>query len=230
MSELDGCDISAMAIESIARPVDQASARGPALLQGGIGVVGLTADAYATRPARPGTAKSEICFEGFERRLAFDARRRDAEFLPVEHDGEAKPIYGCCTRTANPSGGSRGAELRAQGACYPGPDNASVVPDQLGPNGRVDGKRRSGWLALTSMPMPRKASSWRPRNRGGHLSRELFNNDTGSDRSRGLQRFLYDGLNISQLWQDNRILGLDPYDWFILLGGAAFSGVIVLLS
>jgi hypothetical protein len=227
MSELDGCDISAMAVESIARPVDQASARGPALLQGGIGVAGLTADAYATRP---GTAKSEICFEGSERRLAFDARRRDGQFLPVEHDGDAKPIHGRGTRTANPSGGARGAELRAQGACYPGPDDASLVAGQLGSNGRVDGKRRSGCAASTSMPMPRRASSRRPRNRGGHLSSELFDNVTGRDRSRGLQRFLYAGLHLSRLWQDNRILGLDPYDWFILLGGAAFSGALVLLS
>jgi hypothetical protein len=229
MRELDGCDISAMAVESIARPVDQASARCPALLQGGVGVAGLPADAFATRPARPATAKSEICFEGFERRLAFDARRRDGQFLPIEHDGEAKPIHGCGTRTANPSGGSPGAALRAQGACYSGAENASLARGQLGPNG-ADSERRSGRPASTSKPIPRRPSSRRPRNRGGHFSRELFDNITGRDRSRGLQRFLSAGLSISQLWQDNRILGLDPYDWFILLGGAAFSGAIVLLS
>jgi hypothetical protein len=236
MGKPDRCDVCTMAVESITRPVDQASARFPDLLHGGTGVVGLPADADATGPARPAAAKSEI---GFERRLASDAWRRDSEFLPIQHDGEAKPVHGCRARTADPSDSSRVAAVLAQDSYYPGVDHASGSRGQLGANGTADSKKRSGRPASTSMPVPRRApkESWqrkavsrRPRNRGGHSARELFDNVPSRERSTGLQGILYAGLNISHLWQDNRILGLDPYDWCILLGGAALSGAIILLS
>jgi hypothetical protein len=224
MSGPDRCDISTMVVESMARPIDQASATFPDPLPGGIGVVGELMDADATGPARSAMAKSELCLESLERRLAFDA-----------------PIHGCRARTANPSDSRLGAVVATQGTYYPGFDNASVSRDQLEPNGTADRKKRSGRPASTSIPIPRRApkQAWqrkavarRPRNRGGRSARELFNNVPRTDRSRGLQGFLYAGghLNISYLWQDNRILGLDAYDWFILLGGAVLSGAIVLLS
>jgi hypothetical protein len=240
MGEPDRCDVSAMAAESIARPMDQASARFPDLLHGGIGVVGLLTEADAIGPARPAMAKSEICFEGSDRRLALDGWRRDDQFMPIAHDGEAKPIRGYGARTPNPSGSRLGAAVVTQGTCYPGLDNAAVSRDQLQPDGIADSKKRSRQPASASIPIPRRAPkksgqrqavSRRPLNRGGHSAREPFNN-VPRERSRGLRGFLYAGahLNLSYLWQDNRILGLDPYDWFILLGGAAFSGAMVLLS
>jgi hypothetical protein len=238
MSEPDHCDICTMVVESTSRPVDQASAGFPHLLHGGIGVLGLPTDVDPAGSARSATAKSEICFEGFERRLAFDAWRRDDQFLSIQHDGEAKPIHACSARTASPSG-SLGGAVVAQGTYYPGVDKASR--GQLGPNGTANSKKRSRRPASTATPIrrrvpkksgQRKTASRRPRNRIGHAARELFNHLPKRDRSGGLQGLLSAGrLNLSHyLWQDNRVLGLDPYDWFILLGGAAVSGAIVLLS
>ena len=236
----DHCDISTMVVGSITRPVDQASAGFPDLSHGGIGVVGLAMDADPAGLARPATARSEICVEGFERRLAFGAWRRDGQFLSIQHDAEAKPIHACSARTANPSG-SLATAVVAQGTHHPGVDNASVSRGQLGPNGTADSKKRSSRPASTPMPIQRSVSkkSWqrkavsrRPRNRIGHSAGELFNNVPRRGRPGGLQGILYAGrLNLSHhLWQDNRVLGLDPYDWFILLGGAALSGAIVLLT
>jgi hypothetical protein len=224
MSEPDRCDISTVALESIARPVEQVSA-------GGGGVLALSTDADGAGRV---SAKSERCLE---RRFAFDASLRDGQFLPIVHDGEAKPLHG--GRVGNPSGCSVGATIAGPGAYYPGLDNASVCCGQLGPGGGGDSKKRSGRPPSTSIPgarrvpkesWQRKALSRRPRNRVGLSARALFNNVPRRDPS-GLQRFLHGGhLNIAYLWHDNRLLGLDPLDWFVLVAGSAVSGAIVLLS
>ena len=229
MGEPDRCDISAMALESVARPVDEGSAGFHDLGRGGVGVVGWPADADLAGP------QSEIGIEGFERRLAFDDVRRDGQFSPIEHDGEPKPARARSARAANLSGGSVGAAVVAWGTW-----SASVCRDQLGLNATRDTGKRSGRLPSTSVPIPRRApkESWqrkavsrRPRNRVGRPARDLFNDVPRRDRSRGLQGLLYAGhFNIAALWQDNRLLGLDPFDWFILLGGSVLSGAIVLLS
>jgi hypothetical protein len=165
MGEPGRCDIARVTVESVARPVDQASA-------GFLDWVGLRTNADPAGSALLSTAKSEICFEGFERRPAFDARRRDGQFSPIE---------------------------------------------------RPRGAPKESWQ--------RKAVSRRPRNRPRHSARELFNNVPRGDRSGGLQGFLYRGrFNMPHVWQDNRLLGLDPFDWFVLLGGSVLSGAMVWLS
>jgi len=220
MSGPDRCDISAVAVESIARPVEQVSA-------GGGRVLTLSTDADPVGRVLPSSAKSE---RSLERRLASEAWRRDGQFLPIVHNGEARPI---------PSGRSVGAPVAEPGDYYPDPDNASVCRGQLGPGGGGDSKKRSGQPPSTSMPIARrvpkkswqrKAVSRRPRNRVGLSAREPFNSVPRKDPS-GLQRFLHGGhLNIAHLWHDNRLLGLDPLDWFVLAAGSAVSGAIVLLS
>lgn len=236
----DHCDISAMLVGAITPPADQASGGFPDLSLGGIGVIGLPMDADPGGPARPATARSEIRVEGFERRPAVETWRRDGQSLSIQHDGEAKPIHACSARTANPSG-SLGAAAVAQGAYHSGVDSTSVSRGQLGPNGTADSKKRSSRPASTPMRIQRRVSrkSWRrktvsrgPRNRVGHSARELLDNVPRRGRAGGLQGILYAGrLNLSHhLWHDNRVLGLDPYDWFILLGGAALSGAIILLT
>jgi hypothetical protein len=239
MGEPDRCDISAVAVESRARPVDEPSAGFLDLLPGNIGLDRLPMNADPAGSALPSPAKSDIGFDGLGR-LAFDAWRGASQFLPVRHDGEAKPTRGCRARTARPSGGGVGAAVLAQEAYDTGLDNASVCRGQSGRNGTGDGKRRSGRLASTSMPIPRRApkESWQrkaasrgPRDRLGHSARELVHNVPRRDRSRGLHGFLYGGrFKIPHPWQDNRLLGLDPFDWFVLLGGSALSGAIVWLS
>jgi hypothetical protein len=227
MSEPGRCDISAVAVESIARPVEQVSA-------GGGGVLTLSTDADPAGRVLPSSAKSE---RSLERRFAFEAWRRHGQFSSIVHDGEAKPIPG--GRVANPSGRSVGAPVAEPGAYYPGLDNASVCRGQLGPGGGGDSKKRSGRPPSTSMPTARrvpknswqrKAVSRRPRNRVGLSARELFNSVPRRDLS-GLQRFLHGGhVNIALLWHDNRLLGLDPRDWLVLVAGSAVSGALVLLS
>jgi hypothetical protein len=231
MGEPGRCDIAPGTVESVARPVDQASA-------GFLDWVGPRTNADPAGSALLSTAKSAICFEGFERRPAFDARRCDGQFSPIERDGEAKPIRGCGARTESPSVNRAGAAVVAPGPYCPGLDDAAVSRGQLGLNSTGDSK--NGQFPLTSMAVPRRApkESWqrkavsrRPRNRPGHSARELFNNVPRGDRSSGLQGFLYSGrFNLPHVWQDNRLLGLDPFDWFVLLGGSALSGAMVWLS
>jgi hypothetical protein len=225
MSEPDRRDISAVAVESIARPVEQASA-------GMGGVLTLWTDADAAGRALPSTAKFEM---RLERR--FDAWRREAQFSLIAHDGEAKPIHG--GRVTNPSGRSAGALVAAPGTNYPGFDNASACRAQWGPSGSRDSKKRSGRPPSSSMPITRRVpkKSWqrkvvsrRPRNLVGLSARELFKNVPTRGPS-ALPRFLYDGhLNIAYLWHEHRLLGLDPLDWLVLVGGSALSGAIVWLS
>jgi hypothetical protein len=242
-----------LAIESMARPADQASAGIFDLLRGRVRKAGpptpkALTDADLVDRRLPPVARSKRRFEGSERWVAFCVRRGDGRVSPIEQHGEAKPMRGgngLCT--ANVSENSIGAAVVGQGTRCAGLDNTSVRHRQLDPN--CDSKKLSDVSASTSTPIPRavpgksrqrEAVSRRSRHRVGHADLDhrgdrgragkQFEMVPAGNRLAGLHGLSYgDRFNMTYLWDANRLLGLDPFDWLILLAGGTLSGALVLL-
>lgn len=106
--------------------------------------------------------------------------------------------------------------------------------------------RRSDPHPLTSTPMPSEKSwrrltfSRRLRNWAASARLRLHHDRVHSGkrfeilpagyRSSRIHAFPYaERFDLTYVWEANRVLGLDPFDWLILLAGGTLSGVLVWL-
>lgn len=119
----------------------------------------------------------------------------------------------------------------------------SAYGDRLSPDGSRYSGKSLDLPASASPPISRRAleKSWRggavsrrSRVRGGHVgfdhhAASQFEMVSARDRLAYPHRLPYrERFNITYLWEANRVLGLDLFDWLILFCGAVLSGSILL--
>jgi len=211
MGEPGRCDIPAgstvlysLAIAQIGQPIDPASTEFFDLHHGRLEeTVAATAKTVTSADFMgwlPSAAQSERCFEGF-------AEGRSGITI-----AEEKPGFTGCDEACADHGRPCGSD--------PHPLTSTRMPSE------------KFWPHLTSS---RHLWNWAvyARLRPGHdrvHSRERFEIIPAGDRSSRVHAVPYaERFDLTCIWEANRVLGLDPFDWLILLAGGTLSGVLVWL-
>jgi hypothetical protein len=222
MGERGRCDIPtgssllcSLATAQIGQPIDPAPAEFFDRIQGCLGEAVAATAKTGTRADLvgswlPSSAQSERRFEGFsESRLGITV-------------AEEKPGFGGCDEAAAHRGRlCPEATCDSRDGSDPHPLTSRRMPSEKSWQHLTFSRRLWNWAAYARL---------RLRHERVH-SGERFESIPPGEQSGRIHAFPYvERFDLTYVFEANRVLGLDPFDWLILLAGGTLSGVLVWLA